>query len=227
MPQRGTENVRLGLCSSDRLGIRPADRKGVSMATVMRSDTEVHKLVDKNRKLVEYMVNRYLKRYYVGTMERDDLVSWGMMGLVNAARAWDPSRSEFSTLACRAIERMIIRGVNREWRPDRESATVSLDQLISGGHGEGGEDRFVDQLPADENVEKKMLHTERGVMLQEALKSLSPEQRQLIDRHYFREESVQDIANDLGLTRQGVYSREKAIFRQLRERLGDRLAMAA
>ena len=197
------------------------------MATAMRSDAEVHKLVDKNRKLVEYMVNRYLKRYYVGTMERDDLVSWGMMGLVNAARAWDPTRSEFSTLACRAIERMIIRGVNREWRPDRESSTVSLDQLISGGHGEGGEDRFVDQLPADENVEKRMLHTERGVALQEALKSLSPEQRALIDRHYFREESVQDIANDLGLTRQGVYSREKAIFRQLRERLGDRLAMAA
>ncbi len=197
------------------------------MATAMRSDAEVHKLVDKNRKLVEYMVNRYLKRYYVGTMERDDLVSWGMMGLVNAARAWDPTRSEFSTLACRAIERMIIRGVNREWRPDRESTTVSLDQLISGGHGEGGEDRFVDQLPADEDVEKKMLHTERGVALQEALKALSPEQRSLIDRHYFREESVQDIANDLGLTRQGVYSREKAIFRQLRERLGDRLAMAA
>ena len=197
------------------------------MATIMRSDAEVHKLVEQNRKLVEYMVNRYLKRYYVGTMERDDLVSWGMMGLVNAARAWDSNRSAFSTLACRAIERMIIRGVNREWRPDRESVTVSLDQLISGGHGEGGEDRFVDQLPADANVERKMLDTERAVAIQEALSALSPEQRQLIDRHYFREESVQDIANDLGLTRQGVYSREKAIFRQLRERLGDRLALAA
>ena len=197
------------------------------MATIMRSDAEVHKLVEQNRKLVEYMVNRYLKRYYVGTMERDDLVSWGMMGLVNAARAWDSKRSAFSTLACRAIERMIIRGVNREWRPDRESVTVSLDQLISGGHGEGGEDRFVDQLPADANVERKMLDTERAVAIQEALSALSPEQRQLIDRHYFREESVQDIANDLGLTRQGVYSREKAIFRQLRERLGDRLALAA
>src|SRR3712207_8627730 len=61
------------------------------------------------------------KRYYVGSMERDDLVSWGMIGLVNAARAWDPARSRsFSTLACRAIERMIIRGVK-----DRKSTRLN------------------------------------------------------------------------------------------------------
>lgn len=196
------------------------------MAIALRSDVEVNRLVNDNRKLVDYMVNRYLKRFYVGTMDRDDLVSWGMMGLVNAARAWDPSRSEFSTLACRAIERMIIRGVNREWRPEREQATVSLDQLISGGHGEGGDDRFVDQLPADENVERSMLDTERQVAVRSALDTLAPEQRQLILRHYYEGESVQDIAEDLGLTRQGVYSREKVIFRQLREKLSDARAVA-
>jgi RNA polymerase sigma factor (sigma-70 family) len=198
------------------------------MVTALRSEAEVERLVRDNRKLVDYMVNRYLKRYYVGTMDRDDLVSWGMMGLVNAARAWDPQRSSsFSTLACRAIERMIIRGVNREWHPEREQATVSLDQLISGGQSEGSEDRFVEQLPADEDVEEEMLTTARQEAVRSALDTLSPEQRQLIDRHYFGEESVQDIARDLGLTRQGVYSREKAIFKQLREKLGDSHALAA
>jgi len=199
------------------------------MATTLRSEAEVSRLVNDNRKLVEYVVNRYLKRFYVGTMEREDLVSWGMLGLVNAARAWDPARSaSFSTLACRAIERMIIRGVNREWHPEREQATVSLDQLISGGHAEGSEDRFVDQLPADENIERTLLDTERSVALRSALRRLSPEQRQLIQRHYFDDESVQQIAQELGLSRQGIYSREKAIFKQLREELGaDGLAMAA
>ena len=197
------------------------------MATPLRSEAEVNRLVADNRKLVDYMVNRYLKRFYVGTMERDDLVSWGMMGLVNAARAWDPSRSHFSTLACRAIERMIIRGVNREWRPDREQATVSLDQLISRNQTEGGDDRFIDQLPADENVESTMLTTERNETLESALRTLEPNQRELIERHYFKNDRVEDIARDLGLTRQGVYSREKAIFRQLRDRLGDALALAA
>ena len=57
------------------------------MATALRSEAEVERLVADDRKLVEYMVNRYLKRYYVGTMDREDLVSWGMIGLLQAARA--------------------------------------------------------------------------------------------------------------------------------------------
>lgn len=198
------------------------------MAVAMRSEAEVEQMVRENRKLVDYMVNRYLKRYFVGTMERDDLVSWGMMGLVNAARAWDPARSaSFSTLACRAIERMIIRGVSREWRPERENATVSLDQLIAGDRAEGGDERFLDQLPAAENVEDSLLESERSGALRMALEMLEPEQRQLIRRHYLDGENVQDIARDLGLTRQGVYSREKAIFKRLRAQLTDGHTLAA
>jgi len=197
------------------------------MTRVLRSEAEVRRLVEDNRKLVEYMVNRYLKRYYVGGMEREDLVSWGMLGLVNAARAWDPARSaSFSTLACRAIERMIIRGVNREWRPEREQVTVSLDQLISGVSGDG-DDRFVDQLPDDQSVERRLVDTERQVAVQSALDTLQPEQRRLIQRRYFEGESVQELARDLGLSRQGIYSREKLIFKQLRASLDDSLAMAA
>jgi RNA polymerase sigma factor (sigma-70 family) len=196
------------------------------MAAPMRSDAEVHRLVNDNRRLVDYMVNRYLKRYYVPSMERDDLVSWGMMGLVNAARAWDPARSNsFSTLACRAIERMIIRGVNREWHPEEAHATLSLDELMS-GDGESGSDRFIDQLPADENIERTLMATERSVSVKSALETLPEEQRRLIERHYLEDESVQQIAAELGLTRQGVYSREKLIFKRLRERLGDSHALA-
>lgn len=194
------------------------------MPAVLRSEAEVSRLVHENRKLVDYMVNRYLKRYYVGTMEREDLVSWGMMGLVNAARAFDPSRSRsFSTLACRAIERMIIRGVNREWKPAQEGSNVSLDQLIARNPGEG-EDRFVDQVPAEENVERAVEESDRAQAVRRALAALPPDQKTLIERHYFQGESVESIARDLGLSRQGVYSREKAIFRQLRDHLTDRLS---
>src|SRR6476646_10244420 len=105
-----------------------------SMTAAIRSEAEVSRLVAENEKLVDYMVNRYLKRYFVGSMEREDLRSWAMIGLVHAARAWDPARSSaFTTLACKEIERMIIRGVSREWKPDQERATYSLDALISDG----------------------------------------------------------------------------------------------
>src|SRR5713226_5141823 len=107
---------------------------------MLRLEQDVEQLVRENHKLVHYQVSRYLQRYFVGDMEREDLVSWAMIGLVQAARAWDPERAaSFSTLACRAIQRMIIRGVRREWKPERAAATVSLDELL---FGEAGEPRF-------------------------------------------------------------------------------------
>mgnify|MGYP000288936983 CR=1 FL=1 len=190
------------------------------MRTALRSEAEVARLVEENRRLVDYMVNRYLQRYYVGNMERDDLVSWGMIGLVNAARAWDPARSTaFSTLACRAIERMIIRGVSREWKPEQANVTMSLDALLGERNGDGSDERFVDRLAGEEDTEEDFLKADTGLEIRRALAELPPDQQELIRRHYFEGQSVKEIAQELGMSRQGVYSREKGILRRLKERL--------
>lgn len=190
------------------------------MPNIQRSETEVRDLVEQNRRLVDYMVNRYLKRYYVGTMEREDLISWGMIGLVNAARAWDPARSAaFSTLACRAIERMIIRGVSREWKPDQANATLSLDTLLGERNGDGSDDRFVDRLESDSDTEEEFIRADTGMEVRRVLDELPEEQRDLIHRRFFKGDSVQEIAEDLGMSRQGIYSRQKGILRRLKQRL--------
>jgi RNA polymerase sigma factor FliA len=189
-------------------------------AAALRSEAEVDQLVRQNEKLVDYMVNRYLKRYFVGSMEREDLISWGMIGLVQAARAWDPARSAaFSTIACKAIERMIIRGVSREWRPDEARATVSLDEAMFDSQSDSSQERFLDLLRAEDDVEEQIVSSETGLTVRQALARLDPAQRDLLQRHYFDDEAVRDIAHDLGLTRQGVYLREKLALRQLRQQL--------
>src|SRR5437588_6492094 len=120
-----------------------------------QSDREVERLVCENEKLVHYAVNRYLKRHCVRGMEREDLVSWGMIGLVHAARAWDPARAgSFSTLACKVIEGMIVRGVMREWKPEQAALTVSLDALVSEAAPGDREIRFVDRIAGDQDVEQ-------------------------------------------------------------------------
>ena len=184
------------------------------------TEAEVQQRVREHQKLVDYMVNRYLKRYYVGSMERDDLISWGMIGLVQAARAWDPTRgTSFPTLACRAIERMIVRGVRREWRPDEARATVSLDASLADDASDEVRERFVDLLPAEDDLEARILASETEVTVRRALDELEPEQRELLQRHYFEEEPVREIAQHLGVTRQAIYLREKLALRQLRQKL--------
>jgi DNA-directed RNA polymerase specialized sigma subunit len=43
---------------------------------MQRTEAEVESLVREHGRLVQYEVNRYLRRYAVRGMERDDLVSW-------------------------------------------------------------------------------------------------------------------------------------------------------
>jgi RNA polymerase sigma factor (sigma-70 family) len=156
----------------------------------------------------------------VGTMEREDLVSWGMIGLVQAARAWDPERAaSFSTLACRAIERMIIRGVRREWKPDQAAATVSLDELMVGEAATGAEERFVDLLAAAQNVEGELLNGETRTAVRSAVARLPALQRRLIVRHYYEEVTVARLAEEWGVSRQGVYAQQRQALRQLRAAL--------
>jgi RNA polymerase sigma factor (sigma-70 family) len=185
---------------------------------MVRSETEVEQLVREHQKLVQYEVNRYLQRYFVGNMEREDLISWGLIGLMQAARAWDPERAAaFSTLACKAIERMIIRGVRREWKPEQAAATVSLDELMGGE--EGSQERVVDRMGGAQNVEGDYLDYETRAAVRSAVAALAPSQRRLIERHYYEEVPIATLAEELGVSRQGIYMRQRQALRQLRAAL--------
>src|SRR5207302_3643212 len=141
------------------------------------------RLVCENEKLVHYAVNRYLKRHCVRGMEREDLVSWGMIGLVHAARAWDPARAvSFTTLACKVIERMIVRGVMREWKPEQAALTVSLDALVSEEASGDSETRFADRVADDQDIEQEMLDSADRAAVRSAVKALPAAHRRLIER---------------------------------------------
>jgi RNA polymerase sigma factor (sigma-70 family) len=182
-----------------------------------RTEREVERLVDENQKLVQHAVNRYLRRYFVGGMEREDLVSWGMIGLVNAARAWDPARTRsFSTLAYKAIVRMIVRGVMKEWKPEQACVTLSLEALLSGDATGGRDTRFIDQIPSDENVEQELLDRETHAAVRGAVRSLRPAERRMIEGLFFEEIPMATIAEELGLSRPGAYVRQRHILQRLR-----------
>jgi RNA polymerase sigma factor (sigma-70 family) len=184
-----------------------------------RSESEVDRLVRENEKLVYHQVSRYLKRHFVGGMEREDLVSWGLIGLVQAARLWDPERGSFSTVACKAIEWMIARGVRREWKPDQAAATDSLDNLMAGEEAAGAQERFVDLLAAAQNVEGELLTGEARAAVRSAVAELPAPQRRLIERHYYEAVPIATLAEELGISRQGIYARQRQALRQLRAAL--------
>ena len=195
---------------------------------MQRLEQDVERLVHEHQKLVQLQVSRYLKRYYVGGMEREDLVSWGLIGLVQAARAWDPARSgSFSTLACKAIERMIIRGVRREWKPEQAGATLSLDEITSSEQQAGPRQRFGERLTAEQDVEGELLDREINGAVRSAVAKLPAPYRRLIERHYYQDVPVALLAEELGVSRQGIYMRQRQALRRLRAALSATLAEGA
>jgi RNA polymerase sigma factor (sigma-70 family) len=184
---------------------------------MVRSDRDVECLVHENEKLVQSVVNRYLKRYFVPGMEREDLVSWGMIGLVNAARAWDPERAgSFSTLAYRVIERSIAKGVMREWKPEQAAVTVSLDALVSGEETGEREESFLEQMAGEQDVEREILQEATQAAVRTAVAGLPEPQRRLIELHFFEDVPVAEAAEALGVSRQGAYERQREALRKLR-----------
>jgi RNA polymerase sigma factor (sigma-70 family) len=182
---------------------------------MVRSEREVERLVRENEKLVQFQVNRYLKRYFVGAMEREDLVSWGLIGLVQAARVWDPQRGSFVTLACKAIEHMIVRGVRREWKPEQADATRSLEELMAGPEGESQERRIVARIADEQDVEREVLHGAGRAAVRVAVGALRPAERRLIERLFYEDVPVEQVAEQLGVSRQTVYQRQRIALRQL------------
>jgi len=187
---------------------------------MVRPDADVERLVRENEKLVNFVVNRYLKRYFVPGMEREDIVSWGMIGLVRAARVWNPERaSSFTTLACKVIERTIARGVMREWKPEQAAVTLSLDALVSGEESCEQEESFLEQIAGEQDVESEILDDATRAAVRAAVAELTELQRRLIELHFYQEVPVAETAAALGMSRQGVYSRERTALRKLRSAL--------
>lgn len=186
----------------------------------MRPEAEVYRLVDENRTLVEWSVNRYLARHAVTGAEREDLVSWGLIGLLSAARAFDVSRGlQFSTLAALSIERSIIRGVMQANR--RSGQTLSLDEVLSDSGD--GETRWLD-LVRDESVDRELSRTEEMDLLRGAMNHLRPDQQRLIQAHFFQGYSLADLARSWGTSRQAVAGQLRRALRSMRRVLEPALA---
>ncbi|MBM3458838.1 MAG: sigma-70 family RNA polymerase sigma factor [Armatimonadetes bacterium] len=187
------------------------------MAMAPRPEQEVRRLVSENRTLVEWSVNRYLDQHRVTGAERDDLVSWGLIGLLSAARAFDPQRGlRFSTLAALAIERSIIRGTMQA--DSRRISLLSLDEAFCEPTAGESETRWVEMIP-DEAALLQLRRAEETAVLVPALQGLRPEQRRLIYAHFFLGYSLADLARESGSTRQALAGQLRRALQALRRGL--------
>lgn len=145
------------------------------------------------------------------SIDLEDLVGYGTIGLIQAARVFDESRGlSFSTLAAPRIRGAILDELRRrngrfEWSWRRQGTMVALEPAVlrSLPHGQVGED--------ERSVERVTLET--------ALSSL-PERTQTILRLYYVEELPQaEIGARFGISGRHVQTIRQDALRRLRPKL--------
>lgn len=161
--------------------------------------------IDQWRQLVWYVVNRIRPRLPICVAE-EDLYSAGMVGLLTAARSYDPSRgAEFKTYAYHRIRGAILDELRRMDflpRSQREKARKN-----------GSEPPAVVAIPTDEDGQESLTADEveprcevddlQGLM-EEEVQKLPVKMRTVLTMYYREGLRMREIGDRMGLTESRV-----------------------
>ena len=132
-------------------------------------------------------------------VEKDELISWGMTGLLQAADRYDPGVGvTFATFAKYRIHGAIQDGLRamgrlsqRCYRRKLAMTSIALDE-------DDPPDELIDCAgQADRLLEKKQLRARLG----QAMAGLPARERHFIEKCYFEDKTVSEAGQELGLSR--------------------------
>lgn len=217
-------------------------------------------LVEQNIPLVGYAVSEMHHKYPM--VERDEMVSVGLEGLVLAAQTWDPDAgTQFSTWAhlkirwaiqefLQQLDWMGRRGRDKVKRLEKARAQLThslgrvpedvelavalgvpveeLQKMVAEGSKSQThlDDSLSDVLAATEDgPEKKVLDTEKNLLLHRAVEALPERTRQVVEMHYFDGLAQGEVAEALGVSDATVSKEKKKGLALLQDVLGSALAV--
>lgn len=158
-------------------------------------------LVEKNMRLVSFVVSKFVRK---GRLKDSDLYSVGCIGLVVAAKTYDPLKSKFSTWATRTITQHVISELRR--KSSKPSAFISS---------------------LDQQEQEKALEDHRGhhfpahlvEILTRSDESDTPaesENKRILVGFYLNDESFAEIGRKFGISREAVRKKAQRAIESIR-----------
>lgn len=165
---------------------------------------EKEMLVVENMALVGYVVKKYIPTGY----EYEDLLQEGMVGLVQAAKVYDPSRKiKFSTLAVPCIHNSILQFLRREDK--NKICGTSLDEKIDEANG----DTCFSEIIGYE--QKELEHLEELIAINQVVSEFSKKEREIFYLHYVCKIKQRDIAPRYNTSQANVSRILKSMCRRI------------
>ena len=168
-------------------------------------------LVEENLGLVFTVVKRFQGR----GCEMEDLVQIGSIGLLKAIDKFDSSYDvKFSTYAVPLIAGEIKRFLRDEEMILALESSAQVESIYRPVYqGDGSDVLLMDKLEEKENANERVLN---HMLLEQLLKLLGEQERQLIDLRYFHDKTQMETARELGISQVQVSRMEKKILQKMR-----------
>lgn len=195
----------------------PEEEKKYLLLAKQGDEAAKEKLINHNLRLVVHIAKKY-----AGTMENDDLISVGSIGLIKAVNTYEPDKgSHLATYTARCIENeilMLLRS-NKKFRND-----VSLTDAV-GTDKDGNELSLIDLLFESEDgvfaAAERRIEAER--LLKDMEKILTPREYKVICLRYGlkggRCYAQREVACFLKISRSYISRIEKKALEKLRAKL--------
>jgi len=184
-----------------------------ALGCLMQQEPPHHALIHDHLHLVRHIAGRVARRYRLD-IDRDELVSYGLLGLVEAAHRFDPSKGHrFVTFAYPRITGAIIDGLGALGplpRPRRRA-----HEPVRGSDREAS-------VPCHEpRCDDKLIGAESASSVRAALTNLPARTRYLLERRYWDARTLTDIGKELGLSKSRASRLHSQALRLLRSSLGE------
>jgi RNA polymerase sigma-70 factor (ECF subfamily) len=179
-----------------------------------RDDVELHRaLTGGDRSAFDELYRRYAAAAYGLALRltgqqilAQDVVHDSFLALWRAPEAYDPARGPFRTFFLSLVHHRAVDTIRREERMRRRNERASNLELLA------GED------VAEDVVDRAYLSIRRKEV-REALTTLPPDQRKVLEMAYFEGSTQATIAEQLGIPLGTVKTRTLAAMQKLRARL--------
>lgn len=146
---------------------------------------------------------KLVNRYGLDPSYREDLMQECALQLCRCARDYNPDRGvAFPAYVSRALKYGIFGAQRKRQKGEADSFDI-------------GED-FKNDLESDVNIEEDFCRQEEGKRVREALRQLSPRQREVLTLYYDQGLSLSEIAGFLGLAYKTVENTKAAGLKNLR-----------
>ena len=205
------------ICGAEALPkpLTPEEEEQYAVAAKNGDAAAREKLIEHNLRLVVYIA----KKFENTSVDTEDLVSIGTIGLIKAVNGFDPEKKiKLATFAGRCIENEILMYLRKTVRLKTE---VSLDEPLN-VDGEGNELLLGDVLGTDNDLVFKNLETTvEKQLLAEGLKKLSERERKIVDLRFGldggEEKTQKEVADLLGISQSYISRLEKKIIKRLKK----------